>query len=413
MRQIHFPVWLGAAATTGNPSFVILFSLEALTRAVLVTVLPLQALALLGDAQAVSLFYFGVSFAGLLGTLALPWLVRRMRRRWVVTLSAICIAAAAPLFASGTLAGLAAGLAVHLVGAASLSICLNLYVLDHVPRKVLTRFEPLRMLFTGGAWMVGPVLGIALGGRLAPWAPYAASAAFALALLGYFWFLRMTENPVLAAATAPPPNPVRFVRRYFSQPRLSLAWLLSLGRAAWWGMFFIYTPIFAVTAGFGEEIGALMVSAGSVAMFTVTFWGWIGRRFGLRRLMVGGFIATGLITLGVGAAAGTPGLGAALIVIACFGACAVDGAGNVPFLRAVRTRERAEMTTVYASYRDTARLSMPAIFALVLQVFALPAVFVTGGLIMLGMAHFARYLPRRLGMEIRVPPAPAAPSRSR
>ncbi len=54
------------------------------------------------------------------------------------------------------------------------------------------------------------------------------------------------------------------------------------------------------------------------------------------------------------------------------------------------------MTTVYASYRDTARLSMPGILSLVLQVFALPAVFVTGGLIMLGMAHFARYVPRRL-----------------
>ncbi|MFP6743887.1 MAG: MFS transporter, partial [Alphaproteobacteria bacterium] len=69
---------------------------------------------------------------------------------------------------------------------------------------------------------------------------------------------------------------------------------------------------------------------------------------------------------------------------------------NVPFLRAVRPRERPEMTTVYATYRDTARLSAPGIFALVLQVFALPAVFYTSGLIMLGMAWYARYIPRRL-----------------
>ena len=57
MRQFHYPVWLGAVATTGNPSFVVLFVLETFTRAILVTVVPLQALALLGDAQGVSIFY--------------------------------------------------------------------------------------------------------------------------------------------------------------------------------------------------------------------------------------------------------------------------------------------------------------------------------------------------------------------
>ncbi len=161
-------------------------------------------------------------------------------------------------------------------------------------------------------------------------------------------------------------------------------------------MFFIYTPIYAVTAGLGADAGGLIVSAGAASILVVTFWGWIGRRYGLRRLMVGGYAATGLLPLAVGAAAGAPWLSVALLVAACFGACSIDGAGNVPFLRAVRPRERPEMTTVYASYRDTARLSIPGIFSLVLQVFALPAVFVTSGLIMLGMAHLARYIPRRL-----------------
>ena len=62
----------------------------------------------------------------------------------------------------------------------------------------------------------------------------------------------------------------------------------------------------------------------------------------------------------------------------------------------MRPRERPEMTTVYASYHDTARLSIPGIYSLVLQFFALPAVFYTSALIMLVMAHFASYSPRRL-----------------
>ena len=396
MRHVHYPIWLGAVATTGNPAFLILFTLDTFARATLVAVVPLEALALLGDAQRVSVFYFVVSAVGLTGSLAVPWLVRRMRRRWVTSLGALSLAAAAPLLASHTLAGLGAGFAVHLVGASAVSICLNLFVLDHIPRKVLTSFEPMRILFTGGAWIVAPALGVYLGNHVAPWVPYAVSAGFALALLGCFWFLRLTENPVLAAAAAPPPNPVLFVRRFFSQPRLALAWLLAVGRAGWWGMFFIYAPIYAVTSGLGADVGGLIVSAGSASILAVPFWGWVGRRFGIRRLLVGGYAAAGLLTMAMGAAAGIPWLGVAILVIACFGTCSIDAAGNVPFLRAVRPRERPEMTTVYASYRDVSRLSIPGISSLVLQVFALPAVFFTSGLIMLVMVHFARYIPRRL-----------------
>ena len=400
MRQFHYPVWLGVVATTGNPSFVVLFVLETFTRAILVTVVPLQVLALLGDARGVSIFYFSVSAAGLLGTLAVPWLVRRLRRRWVTSLGVFLLCAAAPLLASHSLTGLVAGLVLHMIGAATLSICLNLYVLDHVRPKVRTRFEPQRMLFTGAAWMVAPVLGVYLGKYGAAWLPYGASAAFALTLLGYFWFLRMTENPSLAPAgvskSASPSNPLRFVKRYFSQARLTLAWFLAVGRAGWWMMFFIYAPIYAVTSGMAAETGGWIVAAGSTSMFAVTFWGWIGRRFGLRRLLVGGYVCAGLTTIGVGAVAGTPWLGMAVLIVACFAASAIDGAGNVLFLRAVRTRERPEMTTVYSSYRDAARLTIPGLFAVVLNVFALPAVFVTSGLIMLVMAAYARHIPRRL-----------------
>ena len=396
MRQFHYPVWLGAVATTSTPSFVVLFVLETFTRAILVTVVPFQALALLGDAQGVSVFYFAVSSVGLLGALAVPWLVRRLRRRWVVSLAVVYLCAAGPLLANQSLGGLVVGMVLHMIGAATLSICLNLYVLDHVRPKVLTRFEPLRMLFTGAAWMIAPVLGVYLGKYGAPWLPYGVSAGFALALLGYFWFLRMTESPILASATTSPTNPWRFLRRYFSQPRLFLAFFLAVGRAGWWMMFFIYAPIYAVTSGMDEETGGWIVAAGSTSMFAVTFWGWLGRRYGLRRLLIGGYVAAGLLTLGVAAAAATPWLGITILIFACLAASAIDGAGNVPFLRAVRAHERPEMTTVYSAYRDAARLTIPGLFALVLNVFALPAVFVTSGLIMLVMASYARHIPRRL-----------------
>ena len=54
------------------------------------------------------------------------------------------------------------------------------------------------------------------------------------------------------------------------------------------------------------------------------------------------------------------------------------------------------MTSVFLTYRGVAQLVSPGIFALVLKVFAVPAVFLVGGAMMLGGAYLSRFIPRRL-----------------
>ena len=51
-----------------------------------------------------------------------------------------------------------------------------------------------------------------------------------------------------------------------------------------------------------------------------------------------------------------PWVASALMVFAALGTTMLDGAGNVLFYRAVRGRERAEMTAVFATYRDVGQL---------------------------------------------------------
>ena len=121
---------------------------------------------------------------------------------------------------------------------------------------------------------------------------------------------------------------IKFVRRFFQQPRLTLAWVLSVGRAAWWNGFYIYAPIFAVATGLGDEAGGLISSAGSAGLFTVTFWGWVGRRKGIRWLLVFGYAVTGVLSLLVGLLMGSPLLGATLLVASAFGASITDGRGT-------------------------------------------------------------------------------------
>ncbi len=66
---------------------------------------------------------------------------------------------------------------------------------------------------------------------------------------------------------------------------------------------------------------------------------------------------------------------------------ALDAVGNIPFLRAVRARERAQMTTVFRTYLDISELLPPALFALLLSFFGLASVFLATGLWMLAIAR--------------------------
>ena len=396
MRNFHLPVWLAAPGLPRPGTFVALFTLAVLPRTVLISVLPLEAFRYLADAQLVSVLYLCVSLVGVCGSLSIPWLVHRLRRRWVFSLGVLSTVTAALLFTFDGLPAFVVGLMAQIFAVASLEITLNLYLMDHVPRRQLDRFEPMRVFFAGSAFAAGPILGVTLQNHVAHGAPFAVTAVTALVLLAYFWYLRLTENPAVSPMRRPPPRPLKYVPRFFGQPRLRLAYVLAVGRSGWWSMFFIYAPIYAVTSGLGEMAGGAIVSLGAASVFLAPLWGRIGRRIGLNRLLATGYAAGGLGTLVVALAMGQPWLGAAALLIAAFLTGIIDGAGNVPFLRAVHPLERAEMTTVFTTYRDAGNVLPPAVFSVLLKLFELPAVFVAGGGALLVLSRYTRHIPQRL-----------------
>jgi len=376
-------------------SLAILSAIESFARAILSTVIPLQALALLGDAQRVSLFFFSISIVSLCGTLTVPWLIRHVRRRWIYSLGGCLIILSSALMAYGSLGGLAAGMVVRVFGVVALTVCLNLYIMDHIARRDLIRSEPKRLFYSAAGWSLGPVVGVWLGTAVAPSAPYLLSIACAITLLGFFWMLRLGENTFAPSRTAQP-NPLRYIRRYFAQPRLVLAWSLAIGRNVWWVMFFIYTPIYTVTTGLGALVGGLAVSIGTGFLFLMPLFGWSARRFGLRRIFIAGFLCSGATTLAVALLTGDPLLGVALLICAALGMTAIDAGGNILFLRAAHPGERPEITTVYGTYRDVADLVTPGVFAILLKVFPFASVFAATGATMFGFAYVSRWINRRL-----------------
>jgi MFS family permease len=398
MRRIHSPILLANVEDAKARAFVVLFTFDAFARSILISLVPLEAYDLLGAAQLVSVVYFLVGILGLAVNLTVPLVLHMLRRRWVLTIGAGAQMGSALLFALGTRASLVAGLALQVLAMAMLDVVINLYLLDHIPRRGLNHFEPRRLLFAGSAFALGPWVGVYLNRHVAGILPYLVAALSTLTLLTYFWTLRLADSPSLQAGVVAPPSPLRFVSRFLSQPRLVLSWVLALGRNGWWVMNFIYTPIYVTNAGHAPEIGGALVSLGLAPMLLVRVWGWIGQNIGLRNLLSVAYGLTGIAGLAAAAAAaaGLPLLCMALICLAAFSATVIDGAGNVPFLRAVHHYERAAMTSVFMTFRQVGSLVIPGILAVVLWVLPLWCVFAVGGLMTLGMAGLSRYLPQRL-----------------
>jgi MFS family permease len=298
--------------------------------------------------------------------------------------------------AADQLPALAVGLVLSTFAIACIEITSQLYLLDHVSRQELRHFEPMRIFASAGPWTLGPWFGVYLQRSVGFATPFAITMAASVAVLALFWSLRLGEAAMLTPMRRPPPSPARYLRRFFAQPRLRLAWVLAAMRSCWWNMLYVYAPIYAVTSGLGAETGGVIVSIGTGWIWLVPLWGWLGRRYGLRPLLAIGYAMAGVLSICAAVAFHIPWLGAAMLVLAAFGTEMLDGAGNLLFLRAVHAHERAEMTTVFVSYRDVAQLGPPVVFSVLLSVFALPSVFIASGAMMLASAVLTRHIPRRL-----------------
>ena len=173
------PPFLKRLTAPGAEAFATLYALESLSRAILATVLPLQALKLVSDAQGVSLIFFAVSLISLCGGLLVPWLVRVTARRWVYSLGAVFLASAPFFLSADTLGAFFAGMALRALAIAAMAICFSLYIMDFIARKDFGRSEPMRLFYSAGAWSAGPFLGVYLAEAVHALAPYAVSALVA------------------------------------------------------------------------------------------------------------------------------------------------------------------------------------------------------------------------------------------
>lgn len=83
------------------------------------------------------------------------------------------------------------------------------------------------------------------------------------------------------------------------------------------------------------------------------------------------------------------------LMAAALTASGIDSAGNAPFLRSVRQRDRMQMVPIYNSYREMSQILPTAVFTLVLMVQDVSHVFQWLGVSLIVLSLYCRNLPRR------------------
>lgn len=404
MLERAIPEWLrhspaGVARTPSARAFAALSGIEALIRGTLLSVLPLALYVHLGDPRTVSTAYLTVGVTSLLFGLLLPWINRRMPRRWLYTLGA-------GLYLVGCGFGVLGGgyvlpaLLSCTLATVTCFVCLNAYVLDYIAKVELGRTETLRMFYSAFAWTAGPVTGVTLWQIWSP-APFVLGGLFSLVLIGVFWFLRLGNGKLIARARAPAPNPLAFLGRFAAQPRLIGGWLFAVLRSCGWWVYIVYLPIYAIENGLPERLGGTVVSTTNALLFaTPLILRWV-QRGSVRRAVRAGFLTSGAGFLLAGVLPIPEAVVATLVLASCF-LILLDVAGGLPFLMAVKPSERTEMAAVYSSFRDVSGILTPGVGALILLVAPVQGLFVAAGVGLLTMYWIAGRLHPMLGVNPRL-----------
>jgi hypothetical protein len=350
----------------------------------------------LRDARLVSEVYFIVGVVSLIVGLLIPYVIRFVPRWWVYVFGTQMFVAGALLTILETPGAVIGGLALISFAVVTTFVCFNAYVLDHVAKIELGRFETSRLFYSALGWTVGPALGVFLYAWWRP-APFLIAALAAFAMLIIFLVMRLGNGKLITRSRAAPANPFAYFRRFFVQPRLITGWVFAVVRSCGWWVYIIYLPIYAVQNGLGDQLGGIALSISNGALFLTPLMLRFMQRRSVRTAVRTGFLMSGLLFTLAWALSGVPPVAIVCLMAGSFFLILLDVSAGLPFLLAVKPSERTEMSAIYSSFRDVSGIMTPGVAWLVLLIAPVSGVFLAGGVGLLSTWLLARRLHPRLG----------------
>ena len=159
-------------------------------------------------------------------------------------------------------------------------------------------------------------------------------------------------------------------------------------------MFFVYGPIIVLRLGYSARLAGFISSIALGMTIFIPLWAKLAKRIGVRRMLIFGYATSSLAYVVLPACVNWPTVILGLLICAAFCMTALDGVGNIFFLRAVHPFERVEMSAVFSTYRDASQAVAPLLIAPLLRFFDLPLIFGLWGGLMMGLSLLSRYLLR-------------------
>lgn len=377
--------------------FAVLSGIESIARGILISVFPVAMYRIFADAQQVSQVYFAIGVLSLLVTLTIPWVSRRVPRRWMYSLAVTTYIAAAVLCALADSSLFAIGLAMFTFANVVVFVCLNAYIMDYVDRVKLGECQALQLFYSGAAWTIGPFLGIWLMTLWKP-APFILSAISSCLLLIVFWIYRLGDGKAIHRGGSVQANPFGYLFRFLHQPRLVAGWTFAVMKSCGWWVYILYLPIYAVENGHSEQLGGALLSLSNAFLFLtpLIIKTMRGR---IRMAIITGFLGSGCLFFLASVNPAGSLLSIAMLVVASMFLIMLDVCAGLPFLMAVRPSQRTEMSAVYSTYRDVSSVITPGTASLVLLLAPLKAIFGVTAASLLACVLIAGKLHPRLGEQ--------------
>jgi ACDE family multidrug resistance protein len=395
------PVVVHHTPIPGVKAFAILSALESSARGIVVSVLPIAMYQVFADAKRVSEVYFFIGVLSLVIALMVPWMSRRIPRRWLYTIAVVAYIIGSAVCIISADWAIAIGLGLMTLAVVVITVCFNAYVMDYISRSRLGEIETLRLFYSGAAWSIGPFLGIWLMSIWKP-APFLLAGFAACCLLITFWKLRLGNGKAINKARTKPPNPFAYLDRFRKQPRLVAGWTFAVIRSCAWWVYVVYLPIYAVENGYSEQLGGILLSASNAFLFLTPLMLKAMKGF-VRKAILVGFSGSGFLFLLASYNFAGPGLVIGLLVGASLFLILLDMSAGLPFLMAVRPSERTEMSAVYSTYRDVSGVITPGAASLLLIFAPLQLMFGLTAISLFSCTYLATKLHSRLGNKRLMP----------
>ena len=391
------PIRIASGGTIGGTTLGAVYGMNSASMAVLGSLVSLVGLGIFDDNRVIlSLSLFIAASLSLPLVLFTGSLINLLTRKYVFSIGAgIAILGNFLFMLDMPLAFIIAN-TCRMAGAGLVMMCISLYTMDFISRPQLASTESRKMLFSGMAWLVFPFLGSWMWVNIDGRAPFLISIMALAALLGTFWWLRISEADLIRRPDAKNLNFMRNVRNYFQNPHMRVAYLIAVARSSSWVVFFTYGPIYMHDAGIAPQwIGLFMGAIMSVLLFSGRF-AHFAEYIGIRKAILCSFLMAGgsMIVLGLLPEATIWGL--VLLLLASLGFDMLDIVGNIPFMRMVTPKIRTEMTSVFSTWREMSFVVTPGLATLILLFTDISGLFLILGIALVGAGFFTRTMPIRV-----------------